>query len=54
MDFSHDINSVESGLKKVAVEILSHGVTSFCPTLVTSTPVIYKKVSTLIKLLKFC
>lgn len=44
MDFSHDVNSVESGMRKVAKGILAHGVTSFCPTLVTSTPDIYKKV----------
>ncbi|XP_054263624.1 N-acetylglucosamine-6-phosphate deacetylase [Macrosteles quadrilineatus] len=44
VDFSHDTGSVEAGLQKVAKGLLAHGVTSFCPTLVTSTPEVYAKV----------
>jgi len=43
VDFSHDINSVEEGILKVAKGILAHGVTSFCPTVVSSYPEVYKK-----------
>lgn len=44
VDFSHDVDSVEEGVSKVAYGILAHGVTSFCPTLVTSAASVYKKV----------
>ncbi|XP_039294948.1 N-acetylglucosamine-6-phosphate deacetylase isoform X1 [Nilaparvata lugens] len=43
-DFSHDIEKTEECVRKVAKGILPHGVTSFCPTLVTSGPDVYKKV----------
>ncbi|KAL1376078.1 hypothetical protein pipiens_017094 [Culex pipiens pipiens] len=36
VDFSYDVDSVEAGVRKVAKGLLAHGVTSFCPTLVTS------------------
>lgn len=35
---------MERGIEKVAKGILAHGVTSFCPTLVTSSPLIYHKI----------
>uniref|UniRef100_A0A1B6M6N7 N-acetylglucosamine-6-phosphate deacetylase n=1 Tax=Graphocephala atropunctata TaxID=36148 RepID=A0A1B6M6N7_9HEMI len=49
VDFTHNTDDVEMGLQKVAKEILSHGVTSFCPTLVTSVPGTYRKVIPKIK-----
>ncbi|CAK1578427.1 unnamed protein product [Parnassius mnemosyne] len=36
VDFSIDTENVEEGVRKVAKELLAHGVTSFCPTMVTS------------------
>ncbi|CAH2062823.1 unnamed protein product, partial [Iphiclides podalirius] len=36
VDFSFDTESIEEGVCKVAKELLAHGVTSFCPTMVTS------------------
>ncbi|XP_012250519.2 N-acetylglucosamine-6-phosphate deacetylase [Athalia rosae] len=44
VDFSYDIDTVQAGISKVAVGLLSSGVTSFCPTLVTSPSETYKKV----------
>ncbi|KAM5330250.1 N-acetylglucosamine-6-phosphate deacetylase isoform 4-T4 [Glossophaga mutica] len=44
VDFSQATEDVGSGVALVAQRILSHGVTSFCPTLVTSPPEIYHKV----------
>ena len=44
MDFSVDTGNVKAGLCKVASGILQHGVTSFCPTIVTSKPEVYKQV----------
>ncbi|XP_055685633.1 N-acetylglucosamine-6-phosphate deacetylase [Lutzomyia longipalpis] len=44
VDFSHDVNSVQEGVSKVARGLLSHGVTSFCPTLVTSPIATYTQV----------
>lgn len=44
VDFSHDIDSVDKNVGRVARGILAHGVTSFCPTLVTSEPHVYRKV----------
>nr|XP_013219517.2 3-phosphoinositide-dependent protein kinase 1 isoform X7 [Ictidomys tridecemlineatus] len=44
VDFSKITENVGSGVALVAQRILSHGVTSFCPTLVTSPPEIYHKV----------
>uniref|UniRef100_A0A1B6CCK2 Amidohydrolase-related domain-containing protein n=1 Tax=Clastoptera arizonana TaxID=38151 RepID=A0A1B6CCK2_9HEMI len=43
-DFSYNIDDTERGLSNVAKKILAHGVTSFCPTLVTSSSEVYKKV----------
>ncbi|XP_028709710.1 N-acetylglucosamine-6-phosphate deacetylase isoform X5 [Peromyscus leucopus] len=44
VDFSRATEDVGSGIALVAQRILSHGVTSFCPTLVTSPPEVYHKV----------
>ncbi|XP_057551991.1 N-acetylglucosamine-6-phosphate deacetylase isoform X1 [Hippopotamus amphibius kiboko] len=44
VDFSQATEDVGSGVALVARRILSHGVTSFCPTLVTSPPEVYRKV----------
>ena len=43
MDFSHDSETIEEGLKVVAKGLLAYGTTSFCPTLVTSSPEYYHK-----------
>ncbi|XP_058460842.1 N-acetylglucosamine-6-phosphate deacetylase [Malaya genurostris] len=44
IDFSNDIRTVESGIRRVSKGLLTHGVTSFCPTLVTSPPSTYHAV----------
>lgn len=44
IDFSQPSEDVGSGVSFVAKKILEHGVTSFCPTLVTSPPEVYHKV----------
>ncbi|KAF7655838.1 hypothetical protein LDENG_00049370 [Lucifuga dentata] len=44
IDFSQASEDVSRGVSFVAKKILEHGVTSFCPTLVTSPPEIYHKV----------
>ncbi|XP_070779970.1 N-acetylglucosamine-6-phosphate deacetylase [Enoplosus armatus] len=44
IDFSQASEDVSSGVSFVAQKILEHGVTSFCPTLVTSPPAVYHKV----------
>uniref|UniRef100_F7FPP9 N-acetylglucosamine-6-phosphate deacetylase n=1 Tax=Ornithorhynchus anatinus TaxID=9258 RepID=F7FPP9_ORNAN len=44
VDFSLASEDVGSGVALVAHKILSHGVTSFCPTLVSSPPEVYHKV----------
>lgn len=44
VDFSQATEDVGSGVDLVARKILAHGVTSFCPTLVTSPPEVYHKV----------
>ncbi|XP_015596952.1 N-acetylglucosamine-6-phosphate deacetylase [Cephus cinctus] len=49
VDFSNDIDTVEEGVNKVAKKLLTYGVTSFCPTLVTSPPETYRKVLPKIK-----
>ena len=45
MDFSSDIDSLEEGLLTVAKGLLQYGVTSFCPTIVTSSQESYHKVN---------
>ncbi|XP_029945451.1 N-acetylglucosamine-6-phosphate deacetylase [Salarias fasciatus] len=49
MDFSQPSDDVNAGISFVAKKILEHGVTSFCPTLVTSPPAVYHKVLPQIK-----
>ncbi|CAN9505965.1 unnamed protein product [Ophioblennius macclurei] len=49
MDFSQPSEDVNAGISLVAKKILEHGVTSFCPTLVTSPPAVYHKVLPQIK-----
>jgi len=44
VDFSQDDDNIEVGLEVVAKGILAYGTTSFCPTLVTSSPEFYNKV----------
>lgn len=44
MDFSLATDDFKSGIDLVSEKILSHGVTSFCPTLVTSPPSVYHQV----------
>lgn len=36
VDFSYDKDTIEEGVRKVATGLIHSGVTSFCPTLVTS------------------
>ncbi|XP_043529457.1 N-acetylglucosamine-6-phosphate deacetylase [Frieseomelitta varia] len=44
IDFTHNINNVQEGINKVAKRLLEFGVTSFCPTLVTSPSETYHKI----------
>uniref|UniRef100_A0A8B9DJ73 N-acetylglucosamine-6-phosphate deacetylase n=1 Tax=Anser cygnoides TaxID=8845 RepID=A0A8B9DJ73_ANSCY len=44
VDFSMATDDFKSGIDLVSQKILSHGVTSFCPTLVTSPPSVYHQV----------
>ncbi|XP_023725397.1 N-acetylglucosamine-6-phosphate deacetylase isoform X2 [Cryptotermes secundus] len=50
IDFSYNNHDVEAGVQKVAKGLLAHGVTAFCPTLVTSPPYVYLKVLPLLKI----
>ena len=45
MDFSSDTDSLEQGLQTVAKGLLQHGVTSYCPTIVTSSQESYNEVN---------
>ncbi|XP_013185703.2 N-acetylglucosamine-6-phosphate deacetylase [Amyelois transitella] len=49
VDFSYDSDNVQNGIDKVAKKLLEHGVTSFCPTLVTSHPKKYHQILPQIK-----
>ncbi|KAJ2950579.1 hypothetical protein O0L34_g8827 [Tuta absoluta] len=49
IDFSANTKNIEDGVKKVAKELLAHGVTSFCPTMVTTNKETYRKTLPLIK-----
>ena len=49
IDFSYNTENIEEGINKVARELLSYGVTSFCPTLVTSPKETYHKILPKIK-----
>ncbi|XP_072453822.1 N-acetylglucosamine-6-phosphate deacetylase isoform X3 [Notamacropus eugenii] len=44
VDFSLPSEDISKGIALVAKKLLAHGVTSFCPTLVTSPPDIYHKI----------
>lgn len=44
VDFAFDTESVQKAVQTVAKGVLGHGVTSFCPTLVSSMPDVYDKV----------
>lgn len=47
VDFSHNVDIIGEAVAKVAKGVLPFGVTSICPTIVTSTPDVYHKVGTL-------
>ncbi|XP_063415163.1 N-acetylglucosamine-6-phosphate deacetylase-like isoform X1 [Mytilus trossulus] len=49
VDFSCDVDTIEEGLKIVAKGLLPHGVTSFCPTIISSKEDIYRKIVPKIK-----
>lgn len=49
VDFSFDVDTVEEGVLMVSKGLLAHGVTSFCPTLVTSPIDTYRQVLPKIK-----
>ena len=44
VDFSYNTSAVKEGINKVAKELIKTGVTSFCPTLVTSPAEVYHRV----------
>jgi len=44
VDFT-ETKDIKGGINKVAKGLLEHGVTSFCPTIVTSHPETYTNVS---------
>ncbi len=47
VDFSAphgDVNEITKRVRHVGKRIFEHGVTAFCPTMVTSAPVVYKEV----------
>lgn len=48
-DFSSEPELVKEGVQKVSQGILSHGVTSFCPTIITSRPETYRQILPQIK-----
>ncbi|XP_033095720.1 N-acetylglucosamine-6-phosphate deacetylase-like [Anneissia japonica] len=54
VDFSSNIDEIEGGLQKVAHGLLAHGVTSFCPTIITSSKEIYKRILPMIRKTKGC
>lgn len=49
VDFSVNTDNIEEGVAKVAKGILEHGVTSFCPTIVTSSESTYKQIVSRVK-----
>ncbi|XP_053599576.1 N-acetylglucosamine-6-phosphate deacetylase isoform X1 [Plodia interpunctella] len=49
VDFSYDSENVQNGINTVAKKLLEHGVTSFCPTLITSHPEKYRQILPKIK-----
>lgn len=49
VDFSNNVENVEEGIAIVAQGILAHGVTAFCPTIVTSPPSVYQSILPILK-----
>lgn len=49
VDFSHSVDTIGDAVDKVAKGILPYGVTSMCPTIVTSAPEVYHKALTVVK-----
>ncbi|XP_071787107.1 N-acetylglucosamine-6-phosphate deacetylase-like [Asterias amurensis] len=49
VDFSSNPESLAKGLATVSKKLLAHGVTSYCPTIITSSPSMYKKILPQIK-----
>lgn len=43
-DFTGDFDNIEEGLRKVSMGLVKQGVTSYCPTIVSSRPEVYSKV----------
>ncbi|XP_067000311.2 N-acetylglucosamine-6-phosphate deacetylase [Anabrus simplex] len=41
VDFTFNVKDVQKGLSTVAQGLLAHGVTAFCPTVITSSPEVY-------------
>lgn len=50
IDFTANTTDVEGGINLVAKKLLKHGVTSFCPTVISSEKEIYHKVLPCIKI----
>ena len=48
VDFSSDPDKLEEGLKTVSKGLLQHGVTSYCPTIVTSSQASYNEVNNIL------
>ena len=48
VDFSSDPDKLEEGLKTVSKGLLQHGVTSYCPTIVTSSQASYNAVNNIL------
>ncbi|XP_038056460.1 N-acetylglucosamine-6-phosphate deacetylase-like [Patiria miniata] len=44
VDFSSDPDSLAEGLQRVSKKLLAHGVTSYCPTIITSSPETYRQI----------
>uniref|UniRef100_A0A131Z0P1 N-acetylglucosamine-6-phosphate deacetylase n=1 Tax=Rhipicephalus appendiculatus TaxID=34631 RepID=A0A131Z0P1_RHIAP len=49
VDFSHSVDTIVDAVEKVAKGVLPFGVTSMCPTIVTSTPEVYRKALTAVR-----
>lgn len=49
VDFSHNVDTIGEAVDKVSKGVLPFGVTSMCPTIVTSTADVYRKALTAVK-----
>ncbi|XP_022079564.1 N-acetylglucosamine-6-phosphate deacetylase-like [Acanthaster planci] len=49
IDFSSDPDSLAIGLQRVSKKLLAYGVTSYCPTVITSSPETYRQILPQIK-----